>query len=254
MRKLIDIILEAQRPTMTRTRPDMSTIVPSVDQGGSLSNSRMGSVPTTAPMGTTSTAVDTARAMSQANINVPSGMMSDAMGLDVTDHMSDADAAAIAGHAGFDATPRTSDNLPAMISMELERTDGAFEPTWHQVKHLPGYLQSAIRGTARQVFDRFTTTPIEDIQMMCTMLDPEADVRKMMAWIMNNGHEVDKMTFDFSAQIRGYTADFSVWRAGGYEFGLCKDMGGYYVYGWPENDAQVTDRTNNAPDSPLSLN
>lgn len=236
MRNLIDIINEAQRPTALKTRTaDLDSLKPS------LTTSTLSNV---APMGRQSTAMATQQAFANANVQVPADVLSGAMALDVQDELSNHEAAMAAGHTvGVTDEPKNPDNLPAMISRELERTDAQFDPMWHQVKHLPGYLQNAIRGTARQVFDRFTKTPIEDIQMMCTILDPEVDVRKMMAWIMNNGQEVDKMTFDFSAQIAGYKADFSIWRAAGYEFGLCHDMGGYYVYGWPEAEAQVTDRS-----------
>jgi hypothetical protein len=51
------------------------------------------------------------------------------------------------------------------------------------------------------------------------------------------------MTMDFSDIIPGFTADLTIWRSGGVEYCIMRDIGGHYIYAWPENNRQMTDRT-----------
>jgi hypothetical protein len=147
--------------------------------------------------------------------------------------------------------PVTPNTLPAVISRQLTASgdpdiEDNFDPEWHQIRHLPGYLQTAIRQIGRRVFAQFTTTPIEDIQMVCEILNPASDVQKMATWVVRNGHKEDEQRMDFSDIIPGFTADCTLWRAGGVEYLIMRDIGGHYIYAWPEDHRQMTDR-NAAP-------
>ena len=157
------------------------------------------------------------------------------------DEISDAEAMRHAGAdddgddtVGITPVPPTTENLPAVIHHEVALTGGRIDPEWHQVKHLPGYLQSGIRALARQVFRQFTDTPIEDIQILTSVanLNPERDVVGMMDWIRRNGAKDDSATLDFERFMPGYSADASLWRTKDYSFLLVRDFGGYYIYGW----------------------
>ena len=160
----------------------------------------------------------------------------------MSDEISDEEAARRAGlgSAGAPATdgavpePVNPENLPSVISNALSKEGPAdFDPEWIQVRHLPGYMQSPIRALGRAVFGQFTDTPIEDIQVMTTLTNPQDDVKRMMGFIRQNGVRDDQARIDFSRVMPGYQAETQLWRIVGYEFLLVKDMMGYYIYGWP---------------------
>ena len=134
------------------------------------------------------------------------------------------------------ATPivPNTENLPAVIRHDVALTGEHIEPEWHQVKHLPGYFQSAIRALGRSVFRQFTETPIEDIQVLTTLgnINSEHEVTGMMDWIRRNGARDDATKIDFDQIMPGYSADASFWRTKDYEFLLVHDFAGYYIYGW----------------------
>lgn len=165
---------------------------------------------------------------------------------DLNNHYNDA----IAGLTP-DNIPRTPETLPMVIHNDIVASGDEFDPEWHQVKNLPGYMLSGIRLIARQLFSRFTTTPIEDIQMIGTTLNPTPEVQKVMAWIKKHGQKEDEMVMDFSQYIPNYTAQVQVWRMSGFQFALCHDISGYYVYGWPETNREVTDL--HTDDEPLQI-
>lgn len=128
---------------------------------------------------------------------------------------------------------RTPENLPAIISTAVARTDDMIVPEWHQLRNLPGYRAEQIRALGRQIFSMFTDTPIEDIQACTTLSNDVQEVQAMMAWIKNNGVRNDKMEMDFNQLMRGYMADVQSWDAEGFSFLLVRDHSGHYVYGWP---------------------
>ena len=130
--------------------------------------------------------------------------------------------------------PRNPQNLPAVVSRALVQAgQGDFNPEWIMVRHLPGYMQNAIRALGRQVFRQFTETPVEDIQVMTTLTHSQADVQRMFAFIRRNAVRDDVARIDFQQVVPGYDADVQLWRMMGYEFLLVRDFAGYYVYGWP---------------------
>lgn len=155
----------------------------------------------------------------------------------------------------------TVENLPAVIAAEIHKDvegevmgrgqlamnhsnvpDAAFDPEWHMVRDLPAYILNGVRQVARQIFTMWTRTDIEDIQMMCTLLNPATDVQKMAAWIRNNGTMVHDCNIDFQTTMPSYAAlaglaECKIFAAGGYQFLIMRDRGGVYIYGWPESDA-----------------
>lgn len=140
--------------------------------------------------------------------------------------------------------PRTPENLPMVLTQELEGMDG-FDPRWHQVRNLPGMLQQGIRMVGRMFFGEMTTIDTSDIQMMTNAmgLNPEVDVRKMFSLIKQNGTKLEDITFDFSETMPAYAAiggvaEGQIWRAIGYEFFIMRDNGGHYVYAWPEDTSK----------------
>jgi hypothetical protein len=249
MRNYINIVAnaylsEAQKPKKTRTRQSDPTFDPNLNQPPVPQNTP-GEPP--ARPGSVRQPGDE----QPPNINVPlspqaQGHLGDLSGSGIGDEISDEEAARRAGlHPQM--TPSPSDqpeppppeNLPAVIRSELmahgdkEFQDPAFNPKWIQVKHLPGYLQSAIRGLGRAVFSQFTDTPIEDIQVLSTLSNPTYDVKKMMAFIRKNGVRDDSAEIDFEPVMPGYSAKTQLWRMVGYDFLLVKDLMGYYIYSWP---------------------
>lgn len=158
------------------------------------------------------------------------------------DDISDEEARRIAGHdeprtdrnlrIGYDR-PITNEQLPMIVNKEIEEWSGNTKlyPQWHQVKHLPGYILNAIRSGARKVFQQFTDTPIEDIQLVATAanLNSEEEVKAVMAWVKKNGVQEDVASMEFGGGIR---ADVTYWKTKDFSFLLVKDFMGYYVYSW----------------------
>jgi hypothetical protein len=159
----------------------------------------------------------------------------------------------------LEATP---DNLPAIVAA-MQHSEGnaegevmsrgalavpnsnvpdrSFDPEWHMVRDLPAYILNGVRMVARQIFGMWTSTNIEDIQMMCTLLNPAVDVQKMAAWIVNKGEMIHDCAIDFQQHMPSYAAlaglaDCKIYAAGGFQFLIMRDNGGVYIYGWPESD------------------
>ena len=150
---------------------------------------------------------------------------------DPTDHVLDV-------HAD-EPEPPTTENLPATVSKAMwdpNTKTGKANPnlTWHQVKNLPGYAKTAIRAIGRVVFAPFTTTPIDDIQVLSTLSNSEIEVKAMISWLVRNGVKVQDTNLDFNGRIfPGYNPEIKLYRALDYEFMCVKDHEGYYVYAWP---------------------
>ena len=145
---------------------------------------------------------------------------------------------------GSDTVPVNPENLPTIISTAVAET-GAICPEWHMVRNLPGYMQSAIRAMGRAVFAPFTNTPIENIQVVSTLSNPEPEVRAMMNWIRENGRRDDEAELHFHEIMPGYGARTQIWTAAHCTFMLVQDHAGYYVYGWPENSRSSNRLKNN---------
>ena len=139
---------------------------------------------------------------------------------------------------GFeDAYP--PDMLPAKINRELSRQgDINFQPEWHQVRNLPGYIESAIRALGRQVFDAYTSTSIEDIQVLSTLSNDQNEVNMMAALLKKKGTRIHDAEMDFQNIMPGYRAQVGVYEFGAGQFLVVKDFAGHYIYSWPKEDGK----------------
>ena len=178
------------------------------------------------------------------------------LGLD--DEISDEEAARRAGVTmgdepetpatyGVDQEPRTPgtelatiENMPAQVNREIS-ADTSVEPDWHQVKHLPGYLKSAIRAMGRQVFGVYTETPIEDIQVIANVSNsgqPNSarELNAVGSWLVDNAQRDTEGEMNFQQSIPDYQADFQIYTHEGYTFMVVQDFAGNYIYSWPTAD------------------
>lgn len=260
MRNFIDIVantllFEAGEPesprrgTRTATKPKPMDFMSDLDAGGrDLANVGSRSrPPSPQSLGKKAGGSKTRRAAATAGAGMMHhpGMadaMAGMMSHGEADEISDADAAR---NAGMDTTlgdarpvPPTNDNLPALVNKDIALTGGRVEPEWHQVKHLPGYMLNAIRAGGRQVFRQFTDTPIEDIQMICTIpgMNPERDVKAVMAWVRTHAQPQDQAEMTFGGGIK---ADVRLWQSAEFSFLLVKDPMGHYVYAWVNSEGKT---------------
>lgn len=167
------------------------------------------------------------------------------------DTISDEEAARIAGAssgagiaklAGVDTTTA---NLPKIIStaLALLKTDVAKIDekgiAWHDVKHLPGSMSSAIRSIGRSVFAPFTKTPIENIQVIAN-LGGGPNTKDEMAFygtvIKKHGTRDRDLEIEFQDHIPNYQADVVIYHWLGYTFFIVKDFAGVYIYSWSSKD------------------
>lgn len=123
------------------------------------------------------------------------------------------------------AIANTTDENPNMV---------AFNPEWTMVSDLPGYMQTQIRALGRMVFEPFTDTPIEDINVMAApFTNSKRDLDMMAHWITRYGIRDDEAELIFGDIMPGYSAQTQIWNAEGYTFMLVKDQAGGYIYSWP---------------------
>jgi hypothetical protein len=160
--------------------------------------------------------------------------------LNLDDQMPDEEVRRHAGITqGQDPEPKTPSTALARISTEIARA-GEVYPEWHQVRHLPGYFQRAIRSLGRQVFGSITTTPIEEIQVLASLGDSgpntSREINAVTDWLRKNGVRDRDGEIDFQQSIPGYDAEFFIYRTQNMTFMLVKDFAGNYIYNWPSSD------------------
>lgn len=136
----------------------------------------------------------------------------------------------------------TPDHVPAVISRAIAMSDPhAINPTWHAVANLPGNMSRAILTLGKALFRAFTRTPTEDIVMIGNVggqgPNSTREVNGVVAWLKNNGREVDAANIDFEQTIPGYSAQVKHYTAGGVRFKVVRDQFGDYIYAWPEKDS-----------------
>lgn len=136
------------------------------------------------------------------------------------------------GYVQTEVTPTT---LPAVINKNLSTKTG-IQPEWHMVKHLPGYMQTAIRALGRQVFRVYTTVPLEQIQVLSTFTNSTKELRAVGNAVRKMGTDITKGTIDFDKIIPGYSADMAVYRYKGIDVMFVQDEHGQYMYAWPSED------------------
>lgn len=137
----------------------------------------------------------------------------------------------------------TKNTLPAIINKQL-RTVQNVEPQWHMIKHLPGYLKSGIRALGRQVFSIFTTTPIEEIQMIACFNGSNKpnelrEINAVAGFMQLHGQHDPIMEMDFCKSIEGYKAEAKVYHYQQYTFVLVEDFAGKYIYSWPKTELLI---------------
>lgn len=141
---------------------------------------------------------------------------------------------------GAEPLPVTPDNLPAVISRAVMDTSTdnpgmvVFDPEWTMVRDLPGYMKNQIRALGRMIFEPFTDTPLEDIQVMAApFVSSKRDLDMMAHWIRRYGVRDDEAEFKFDGIMPQYSAQTQIWNAEGYTFMLVLDHAGGYIYSWP---------------------
>lgn len=148
----------------------------------------------------------------------------------------------------YDLMIPTSSKLPKVISAAL-RAAGKEDPKWHMVRNLPGYMSQGIRAIGRQVFSPFTSTKIEDIQVIANLggsgPNTKAEINAVAGFLMKNGTKINDASMEFQERIPGYSAEMKVFTFANYTFLLVKDQAGEYIYSWPSTDNKkaVADKT-----------
>lgn len=141
---------------------------------------------------------------------------------------------------------KTPSTALATINTALAKTD--VEPEWHQVRHLPGYLQRPIRAMGRQVFGQMTSTPIENIQVLADLgnsgnPNSARELNAVAGWLKTHGERDTYGEIKFQRAIPDYDAKFFIYKAKGTTFMLVKDFAGQYIYGWPSTDEKSAKRS-----------
>ena len=179
--------------------------------------------------------------------------------LDTSQEMDDIEAAVHAGHHapsqtthGHKPKPVTPNMLPAIISKAMTtmgRDVANIEPEWHMVKHLPGYMSKAIRALGRQVFAPFTSTKIEDIQVVAHVgggPNTEAEVNSISRYVSGHGTRDKVAELAFQKVLPDYKAQVVSYNCEGITFFMVKDFAGHYIYAWPEIDSKDVGGTGHA--------
>jgi hypothetical protein len=241
MRKFIDIISKKSLKEADDTKikdkskfdflNDLETGSKSVAKSSSKSSS-----PAKVNMDKKAARSKTRSAAMNANMSHPGAAdaMHSMMNHGIEDEISDEQARRNAGYEddiGEEPIIPNNENLPAIVNKDIALSGGTVNPEWHQVKNLPGYMLNAIRAGGRQVFNQFTNTPIEDIQMICTIpgMNSEHEVKAVMNWVRTNGVPADSAEMTFGGDVK---ADVRLWNTEQFSFLLVKDFMGYYVYSW----------------------
>lgn len=168
--------------------------------------------------------------------------------MDIEDELSDEEAAHRAGFnidAGYHEPKTPSQSLvtvtsiPAVVAREISNATH-IEPDWHQVKHLPGYLKNPIRALGRKVFSVFTSTAIEDVQVLANLNgqgpNSKEELNAVAGYLMRNGQDDPNAVMDFEKSIPGYKADMKIIRDQGVTHLVVQDFAGHYIYSWPSAD------------------
>ena len=148
----------------------------------------------------------------------------------------------------LDITKPKPTMLPAVISTALSIVGGK-EPDWHQVKNLPGYMSNSIRAIGRAVFAPFTSTKIEDIQIIANLNNSgpnsQSDLNTIAEFLHKNGTRNPTQEIEFSDKIPGYKADVKLYTFANFTFLAVKDHAGNYIYAWPstDNKKQLVDKS-----------
>jgi hypothetical protein len=135
-------------------------------------------------------------------------------------------------------------DLPKVITKEM--THGV-TPQWHMVKNLPGYMQQGIRRLGRAVFNEYTRTPIDEIQVLAIVSghgpNTEREVNAVAKWAMDDGVKATTGEINFDHVMPGYKAKVQIHNAEGVQVMMVIDDYGKYIYAWPEADSKLPDHS-----------
>jgi hypothetical protein len=131
--------------------------------------------------------------------------------------------------------------MPALISKAVATTGQ--DPEWHAVKHLPGYMQQGIRHIGRAVFAPFTSTPIEDINVLANLggsgPNSQQELDAVLGYLQKNGDRQKDLDMQFQEKIPGYGARVRTFTALGHTFITVVDQHGKYIYSWPTKSGDL---------------
>lgn len=196
---------------------------------------------------------ETRRATSGSQINNPSmrDMLNRLNRIDQEGDISDEEARRLAGldHEGDEPRPQEPNIVPAVTRHEVARMSqdiqaaGQVYPKWHNIKHLPGFLNRQIRGMGGDLFRMFTTTPHHDILTISTKANSEREIKAVLGWLKQNGEELPEVDIDFSGYNmidpmgRPYKPEVREYRTQNTRFHIVHDNEGWYIYAYPEGTA-----------------
>lgn len=260
--KLFDIITEAPqqpdpKPQKTRTRSSWDDLFGSLQKGEqerqtqapvphkdqNVGKPGQQKIPDAKPMGT----VDANKTRQRmAGVRPSSDILNKLTQMDMSDEdtISDEQARINAGLSNDDDDDDTElstevrSDMPANVSNAMQVSAGLV-PEWHMVKNLPGYLASAIRSIGRQVFAPFTSTPIEEIQVLANLGDgpnTQQEIDAVLGYLKTEGEHNSDADLEFQRKIPNYGAKVKIYTALGYTFMVVKDFAGNYIYSWPTKD------------------
>ena len=175
-----------------------------------------------------------------------------------TDRITDADARLLAD-APLPELPAPDGqnqhpNDPAMLALRTGRqlttagvNAGAFNEGggWQPIRKLMPYAETQIRSLGRQLFEQYTTLPLEDIRAAAAPISGRSEVNALINWLRSGAE-------DGSAQIKaarqridvpdmpGYQPEVEVLARDGTDYMVVEDHAGAYVYAWP-SQAPVVD-------------
>lgn len=163
-------------------------------------------------------------------------MMDLASNLDQIDTSQEQDLDVDQGEGYNEPVPTTPENLPAVINQDV-MAQGKVEPEWHMVKNLPGYISKPIRAMGRQLFRAFTSTPIEDVNVVANLMgggpNSKREINAIAGTVNKMGRRMTEAEIEFESVMPGYSASTKIYEYKGYVFMLVQDFAGQYVYSWP---------------------
>lgn len=177
----------------------------------------------------TASAHDTGKALKNVRMDMHSLFLF--MGMDLTGLEDEID-------MRYDLMIPTPTDLPKVISTALKAA-GKEDPKWHMVRNLPGYMSQGIRAIGRQVFSPFTTTRIEDIQVVANIgggPNTKKEINAVASFLVKFGTKINDASMEFQERIPGYRAEMKVYTFANYTFLIVKDHAGEYIYSWPSTD------------------
>lgn len=135
----------------------------------------------------------------------------------------------------------TPETVPATVNRAMAPA-GLVEPKWKMVADMPGYLAQSIRQLGAAVFDQYTSTPIDQIQVVANVRGQGPnEMRELNAlgkYAVEKGTPVTSGEIDFEGSIPGYKAQVKVFTVGDVQVMLVKDEMGQYAYAWPASQSK----------------